>query len=148
MPATSISSDLLIEGDTLIWRLCGMRPKSSQARGSVGRASNWRQASQARQGQRAVWESMLDAAKDEADIDRWVAPQPAQLVIYFWGPSPPDTPNIGWHAKYAIDALVTLGLIANDSPKYVPRTITEVVPRPKWATPGPGMEMRIEPRAA
>lgn len=141
----AISNLLAIEDGALVWRLCGERPDSSQ-HGKVGRAAHWGQHTRARKDERIRWQGILLAAKNRHAVsDAWQCPKPAQLVIRMWGPSPPDTPNMGGHAKYPVDALVALGFLVKDSPRFVPRTITEVPhPRPTWAPPGRGMEIRIE----
>ena len=149
MPAApSISNDLTVEGGALVWRLCGIRPTSDQ-HGGKGRGHKMAVA-RGKKEDKYRWEALLLSARSRfAGADTWEFPRPAQIVLRVWGASLPDSCNVSGHSKYAIDALVALGFLPDDGPKYVPRTIAEsLVERPAWATPKQvGIEIRIE-RAA
>jgi hypothetical protein len=147
--AASISNDLTIEGDALVWRLCGIRPTSDQ-HGKKGRGHKMAVA-RGKKEDRHRWQALLLSARSRLPgADDWEYPRPAQIRLAVWGPSLPDSMNVPGHSKYAIDALVALGFLPDDKPKYVPRTISDsLLEAPDWATPKQvGIEIRIEPRAA
>jgi hypothetical protein len=143
----SVINRFVVDGPRVAWQLGGVRPTSSQ-HGKIGRPAHWGQGARARKDRKAKWLALLRAAlRDCPAAAAWAAPCPAQFVIMMWGPSPPDSPNMGAHAKEAIDAMVTVGLIPDDRTKFAPWTHAGYVPRPPWAPPGPGMDLRIEPLA-
>lgn len=158
MPAAPISNELTIEGDALVWRLSGIRPTSGQAqkkkrgkRVATKGSGHPMAVARERKQDRERWQFLLLSARSRLPgADKWEFPRPAQIYVAVWGPSLPDSPNVAWHAKYAVDALVALGFLPDDSPKYAPRTIADsLLETPDWAQPKKvGMELRIEPRAA
>ena len=156
--ASSISNELTIEGDALVWRLSGIRPSSGQThkkrRGkrvaTKGSGHPMAMACEKKQ-DRERWQALLLSARSRSPgVDNWDYPRPSQIYVAVWGPSLPDSPNVAWHAKYAVDALVALGFLPDDAPKYAPRTIADsLLETPDWAQPKKvGMELRIEPRFA
>jgi hypothetical protein len=156
VPAATITNDLAIEGEALVWRLSGIRPSSGQThkkrngkRVATKGSGHPMAVARERKNDRERWQALLLSAKSRSEVAGWIRPAPAQIRIAVWGPSLPDSPNVAWHAKYAVDALVSLGFLPDDSPKYVPRTIADsLLERPEWAPKGVGIEIRIERAAA
>lgn len=147
--ASPIRNELTIEGDALVWRLCGIRPMSDQ-HGKKGRGHKMAVA-RGKAEDRHRWQALLLSARSRLPhADQWDYPRPAQIVLSVWGPSLPDSMNVSGHSKYAVDALVALGFLPDDGPRYVPRTIADsLLERPDWADPkGVGIEIRIERKAA
>ena len=130
---SGIDNTIRVEGGLLVWRLRGYRGSSSQ-HGKRGRGAHWRQAAQGRKEQREVWQALLLAALQRApEAKEWSAPVPAKITIRVWGPSLPDSGNVADQHKYAIDALVSLGILVDDSPKYLPWTHAgSIKERPEW----------------
>lgn len=157
--STEIENAIWVENGVLVWRLRGYRGRSSQASGSQsrkrghktrrgrGNSAHWRQAATTKKIEREAWQALLLAAlRHNPEVELWRAPVPAQITIRVYGPSLPDSCNVPEHHKYAIDALVALGILVNDSPKYLPWTHSGSLPRPEWLTSKtePAVEFRLE----
>lgn len=133
--AGQIDNTIFVENGELVWRLRGYRGSSSQ-HGKRGRGAHWRQASEGRKDQREAWQALLLAAlRNNPEVEAWIAPKPVDVWIRVWGPSLPDSGNVSDQHKYAVDALVALGILVNDDPRHVPWTHAgSLHERPDWIT--------------
>ena len=155
-----IENTITVEDGVLVWRIRGFRGRSSQSSGSearkrgrnVGRgrgnSAHWGQAAKTKKVERETWQALLLAAmRRNPEVEKWRAPVPAKITVCVWGPSLPDSCNVSEHHKYAIDALVFLGILVDDSPKYLPWTHAgSVLQRPEWLADKtePAVEFRLE----
>lgn len=64
-----------------------------------------------------------------ARIPRGIDPVTVELVWYPGNNRVADSDNIALTLKYCIDALVDVGILPQDSPRYVVRTSQRVIPR-------------------
>lgn len=62
-------------------------------------------------------------------VPRDVHPVTVELVWYPGNNRVADSDNIATTLKYCVDALVRMGVLPNDSPKFVVRTSQRVIPR-------------------
>ena len=152
MPKTAVlprvETHLIFSEGMLFWRVSGMRGKPVNQR---GRGANFGANTRERQEDRERWKALLLAALSRREVSTssssWHAPQPAEITVRVYG-RPMDADGVGTAHKYAIDAMVAVGLLVDDGPKYVRRCIGDVPPnkpRPSWCPVGPGVEIIVGP---
>ncbi len=157
MASSRVESNLSIENGALVWRVAGARGRSAQGKSGgkrtpkhIGKnvAAHWGQAARIRKQDREFWQTLLIVAGNRNDApvaEIWDCPRPAHIWIRVYGHPLPDSCNVADYHKYAIDALVALGYIADDAPKYAPWTHAgAIAERPDWLPTGVGVEIRLE----
>jgi hypothetical protein len=137
-----LTTEITASVDTLVWRLTGFRGKSPN---QTGRGANYGVNAQERKDRRAQWQSLLLAALMRSGAQGWSAPQRCEILIVAAGAPYPDNDNVVAAHKYAIDAMVKLGLLVDDNRKYIAETRGRVHEKPAWCPKGIGVEIVVYP---